>query len=161
MRAALLSPGFPSYPRGVKKSQTINPLTLAPACRTGWMHQRNGTVYLPKPVCWRSACRILPEGSQSLLSSSRACLAPHHSSKALGSSAHSSLMNPHQNFYDSSGQDQRPPCTLQPGTKETWGGGEVWDTTQGNALRLSLSIPATIPASLARPKLSEYSSTHP
>lgn len=43
MRIDLLSPGFPSYPRGVKKSQTINPLTLAPACRTGWMHQRDGT----------------------------------------------------------------------------------------------------------------------
>lgn len=92
----LLSPGFPSYPRGVKKSQTINPLALAPACRTGWMHQRNGAVCVPKPVCWRSACRILPPGSQSLLTSSRACLAPHHSSKALGSSVHSSHTNSHQ-----------------------------------------------------------------
>lgn len=34
-----LSLVFPSYPRGVKKSQTINPLTLAPACWTGWMVQ--------------------------------------------------------------------------------------------------------------------------
>lgn len=40
----------------------------------------------------------LPQGSQSLLSSSRARLAPHHSSKALGSSAHNSHMSPHQNF---------------------------------------------------------------
>jgi len=55
MRADLLSPGFPSYPRGVKKSQTINPPTLAPACRTGCMHRRDGAAYVHKPVCWRSA----------------------------------------------------------------------------------------------------------
>lgn len=118
MRADLLSPGFPSYPRGGKKSQTINPLTLAPACRTGWMHRRNGAVYVPKPVCWRSASGILPQGSQSLLSSSRCCLAPHGSPEALGSSAHNSHMNPHQNFKDSSGQDQRPPTPCVPSSQE-------------------------------------------
>lgn len=52
-----------------------------------------------------------------------------------------------------------PTCTHQPGAKETWAGGEMWDTTQGNALRLSLSIAAAKPS--GRPELSEHSSTHP
>lgn len=94
----ICSPGFLSSPRGVKKSQTINPFTLAPACRTGWMHRRDGAACMRKPVRWRSAWGIVPQGPQSLLSSSGAPLAPHSSSKALGSSAHNSRTSARQNF---------------------------------------------------------------
>lgn len=144
MRADLLSLGFPSYPRGVKKSQTINPPTLAPACRTGWMHQRDGAAYVRKPACWRSAWGIVPQGSQSLLSSSGACLAPHRSSKALGSSAHNSHAAPTKTFriLQARIRDLQPPSSLQPGTKEAWSRGEIWGTIQGNEFRQNLSIPA-------------------